>query len=102
MTYELANELITAKFPALPVHPDNPNVFQATRDALFYKYPTLSELIEACREKFKRLVYDPAELREAGMTWFACSTKESGHKETGGQTPEEAVANLWLALNKKN
>lgn len=59
-------------------------------------YPTLSELIEAC-----------------GPAYFCLSRRdhiwkaEHPHKElrllveSSGLTPEEAVARLWLALNKK-
>lgn len=66
--------------------------------------PTLEELIEACGEKFKRLE------RVDGGQWFAY-TFDLNHEHLDsfqgnnfqiGNTPGEAVANLWLELNKKS
>lgn len=61
--------------------------------------PTLSELIEACGE-FNELV-------NLGDKWIAYGggkdtvrNVEQWHAFGEGSTPEEAVANLWLALNK--
>jgi hypothetical protein len=56
-----------------------------------YYCPTLSELIGACRGRFSRLFVMKA-------IWFA----ESDRPElvATGETPEEAVAKLWLALNE--
>lgn len=57
--------------------------------------PTLSELIETCGKGFKFL----ERLRkpdEEGSFWA-----ESDNIGICGETPEEAVANLWLELNKK-
>ena len=60
--------------------------------------PTLDELIEACGEGFTALVnvYDDV--------WFAGELDVGDSFKRGygeGKTPEEAVAKLWLALNKK-
>lgn len=57
--------------------------------------PTLSELIEAC-EHFRLLE------KEIGY-WRACGWKIDlkDSIEEHGSTPEIAVANLWLELNKK-
>lgn len=54
--------------------------------------PSLSELIEACGEKFSNLRNDEGR-------WIATASGVS-YGQTGS-TPEEAVANLWLALNEK-
>jgi len=56
-----------------------------------YYCPTLSDLIGACGGRFSRLFVMKA-------IWFA----ESDRPElvARGETPEEAVARLWLALNK--
>lgn len=96
MTYELAQKLKDAGFPLFKGHE--------------YAYlPTLTELIEACGEEFGTLelcscmpaphdhacIWDarPKDDRIAG---------EYVDKWTGrGDTPEEAVANLWLALNSR-
>jgi len=57
-----------------------------------YYCPTLSDLIGACRGRFSRLFVMKA-------IWFA----ESDQPElvAMGETPEEAVARLWLALNSR-
>lgn len=82
MTYELALELKKAGFPQ---DPDRPAEDWITM-------PTLSELIEACGDRFDNLrrIYDGS---------FAAES--IGKEPQGGDTPEEAVANLWLLLNKK-
>lgn len=54
------------------------------------RFPTLSELIEACGDKFNTL-------ERIRTSW----TAQGGGEEGYGGTPEEAVSNLWLALNKK-
>ena len=66
-------------------------------DGNIYYIPTLSDLIEACGEGFTALVnvYDDV--------WFAgeLDVEDSFKRGYGeGKTPEEAVAKLWLALNK--
>jgi len=55
---------------------------------------TLSELIEACGDEFKRLdnLHD--------MNLFIAYSVDSIGKRGEGITPEEAVANLWLELIK--
>jgi len=55
--------------------------------------PTLSELIEACGDGFGKL-----EKHRPNIGWGAYA--DNGIDEFG-LTPEEAVARLWLALNKK-
>ena len=56
-------------------------------------YPSLDELIEACGKEFealgKSIISDK---------WIAYNRRD-GHSV--GKTPSEAVANLWLELNKK-
>lgn len=117
MTYELAKKLEDAGFPK-----DEENgrvVFDSNSLKLSTDYgagmegncaylPILSELIEACGDrtimlwgcKHKWYVQAQTELEN-----FTHSDLFSGKDiiEAGaeGSTPEEAVANLWLALNKK-
>jgi hypothetical protein len=61
-------------------------------------FPTLLELIEACGERFKGLWRTPE------GQWKALSTYESDVQgvaqvyELFGTCPDEAVADLWLAL----
>jgi hypothetical protein len=55
--------------------------------------PTLSELIAACGEKFSSLILDCGKWR--------CTASEYEGYDDLYSTPSEAVAHLWLALNKK-
>lgn len=83
MNYELAKELRLNGFP-------NSGFWKL--ESLNPKHPTLSELIEACGEDFYDLV-------RFSDRWQARSPM-LGNSNIG-ETPEEAVARLWLALNKK-
>lgn len=60
----------------------------------FYE-PTLEELIGACGDKFYSLE------RHRNDDWSAWAKAAVLLDQIGGKTPSEAVANLWLALNKK-
>lgn len=67
----------------------------------WYRVPTLSELIEACGTSLQKL--ERAGTDFGGPCWAASALEgdsANGRYQTG-QTPEEAVANLWLALNAK-
>jgi hypothetical protein len=55
--------------------------------------PTLSELIVACGESFSSLIL------ESGK-WRCTASAYDGYDHLYS-TPSEAVAHLWLALNKK-
>ncbi len=52
--------------------------------------PTLHELIKMCGDEFMSLEYGRS-------GWFAVALPTN---MISGKTPEEAVANLWLELNK--
>ena len=84
MNYELAKELKDAGFPQ-----DGIGQFIDVKLAS----PTLSELIEACGgESIIVLTIGKAYTTALhGATGFICNDS----------TPEEAIARLWLALNKK-
>lgn len=113
MNYELAKKLKNAGFPYTEktyqvVYP--PGVIQKPGsyigagmseviDQGQVRIPTLSELIEACGLEFKLLEYDPIQI-DLDLRWMALPNPTSTHGEYGS-TPEEAVANLYLALNKK-
>lgn len=106
MNYELAKQLKEAGFPQPNANnSDGLNGYKGTShqgkwltiingywfiDGVYI--PTLSELIEACGDEFAYLKrYWPSKIWEAGCDTF----------EQQDSSPEEAVANLWLALNKK-
>jgi hypothetical protein len=57
--------------------------------------PTLTELIEACGGRFESLCLS----KISGSMWFAFSNAD---EEAKGSTSSEAVARLWLALNKSD
>lgn len=87
----------------------------------FLVAPTLSELIEACGDRFVSVGndrahelwhlggrdYTPEEQREGKNMWRAYAYWGDRGHEIGttvdgyGNTAEEAVINLWLELNKK-
>lgn len=91
MNYELAKKLKDAGFP---------QKYEEKNDngALPYT-PTLSELIEACGYEFGGLIQYHKEHKTD--YWEAYSYQGMESKTVRGDTPEEAVANLWLELNKK-
>jgi hypothetical protein len=55
--------------------------------------PTLYELIAACGDKFSTLILD-------GGKWRCTASGYEGYDDLYS-TPTEAVARLWMALNKK-
>jgi hypothetical protein len=94
--YELAKQLDEAGFPQ-----GGKGDWLSDPDALIARdrvyAPTLEELIEACGAQFEELqqTHTP---NESGDTWLAgCSHP---HNAWYGKTPTEAVARLWLALQK--
>ncbi len=69
----------------------------------FVPLPTLSELIEACENS----LFGLSRMKNGTRTKWYClynySLFDSSIRETPEYTtPEEAVANLWLELNKNN
>lgn len=120
ITYELAKELKDAGFPT-------PSTGQIITDAdmargwhfksipndpgEWYYEPSLSELIEVCGEDFDRLEHEKdsaflqgEHIKRNRFRADGYVQVEKNHWSTMsylGSTPEEAVAKLWLALNKK-
>jgi len=95
MTYETAKKLKDAGFP-MEYELDNFSDFDKYKAWIDID---LSELIEACGDKFDAL----GKCKDDGMSrivdgWIAV---DEDNKRRWGKTPEEAVAKLWLALNKK-
>ena len=100
MNYELAKELKDAGFPmikALPHSHEFTGVWGGPdTGGTYYQYPTLSELIEACGSNFQSLYSPTAGVGDSG--WYAHAFfKKQGY----GANPTEAVARLWLAMNRK-
>ncbi len=87
MNYELAKQLKDAGFPQKDICGHCGTKFHTDT------FPTLFELIEACGDRFQRLSRMDYGFRAVGMkdSVIFCDNN----------TPEEAVAKLWLELNKK-
>ena len=107
MNYELAKKLKDAGFQFnsyVPVLANdiNGNPIEIEENVVD-RFPTLSELIEACGEEFKHLGRFEQEISNSSPShytvWYVV-----GHTipKVEAKTPKEAVANLWLRLNKKN
>ena len=88
MNYELAKQLKDSGFRVTV------NCIQGPPpDYETVSVPTLSELIEACGDRLQALV----QLDNPVMKW----TAEYEHGVFHGDTPDVAIAKLWLELNKK-
>lgn len=93
MEYKLARELKDAGFPQ--VTPNGRLITLGANHPSVNK-PTLEELIEACKE-----VNLTVHRRGGEKKCFASVHKEGFYEVYfSGETPTEAVAKLWLALNK--
>ncbi len=101
MDYELCKELEEAGFP------QKGSGFIKLKNAEsfgdFVYFPTLSELIAACGHRFESLT----QMRHVDENnyWIAeaLACEQCGWENyyvTRGITPEEAVAKLWLELNR--
>lgn len=94
ITYELAERLEKAGFKS--------NGWWGNDNGKKFLFcpPSLSELIEACGENFGSL-----ERCGDSRDWMASEAWGNGLEcakyYIHGETPEEAVANLWLFLNQK-
>lgn len=118
MNYEIAKELKVAGFPqkideykwhyTSMAGEEKPrrNWGRITNHGANTDEPTLSELIEACGEMF--VLHSPNSLdvneeyyQHSNKVWTAYSQRKEKRNKEEGLTPEEAVAKLWLALNKK-
>jgi len=94
MKYKLAKQLKEAGFPQVDIS-SLPQERYWSKEEVCY-IPTLSELIEACGDEFRNLTKD----NEIWSTNFIQGS-EYDYGETEGKTPEEAVAKLYIKLNKK-
>lgn len=113
MKYELCKELKGAGFPQIgrgtyiyedgSTFPDFETLKHTNQLDLVAYIPTLSELIEACCGRLEDLMQmrhsEPNKWVASAYSCDECGWEDS-HVESGA-TPEEAVARLWLALNRK-
>jgi len=107
MNYELAKALKDAGYPQKSagdrINPkgylEYSGCWDDSNEDDYITLPTLSELIEACGEGIARL-WRVDESYDKGKTKW-CATGKNDFLDGLGTTPEEAVANLWLALNKQ-
>jgi len=102
--YELAKELKDVGFP----QKGKGETFQlnwaetTTASGNTAYIPTLSELIEACGEGFTKLLRCRViQIDTEGVTYMFRAIDFNGLSTELYRTPEEAVARLCLALNKK-
>lgn len=94
MDYEFAKKLKDAEFPHSFHSFEGIKCANCDAECL----PTLSELIEACGDNFRSLIYQ----KNHDNKYQANAYEGFGKNNWAyGQTPEEAVANLWLALNQE-
>ena len=118
ISYQIAKDLSEAGFPNMRVlkkgdklvDPDG-KIHSAMRDVVesrydWFRLPTLSELIEACGFGFDGVTVVERFHASKDRVWKAqANTTLWDIKDEAtsavGSTPEEAVARLWLALNKK-
>jgi hypothetical protein len=101
MNYELARQLKDAGFPAKTCVFCNEMGDGRVSDATWHK-PTLTELIEGSGDKLDILERTRGGFRQIG-SWVARTLKLGPLAGAFyGDTPEEAVARLWLALRGKD
>lgn len=117
MNYELAKKLKDAGFPQRVTYSTEYTGAKAyTSDgeliefddgfwrngSPIYYVPTLSELIDVCGEDFRMLLLHTQYKKKLSEPWETIPNKKRRPEIKGckGKTPEEAVANLWLVLNK--
>jgi hypothetical protein len=106
MNYTLAKELKEAGFPQEERHAGNAYQWDAqeiTDDGKEHVYyPTLEELIEACGYSFKSIQRHKTKVSPEGDEWCVVFRQCKGKfRKVWGKTAIEAVAKLWLAINKK-
>lgn len=93
MNYELAKKLKDAGFPQKPEPAIQQQIGAMFTESCYL--PPLSELIKACGDAFDSL----GRGRPFNEEWYAFSEGEATVcKTASGETPEIAVANLWLSL----
>lgn len=100
ISYELAKKLKDAEFPFKYINDPRTQIANTQfEDGTCAIFPTLSELIEACGEQFHTL----ARRRQIDnkLKWYASSFVDKYDVALVADSPEEAIANLWLTLHNK-
>ncbi len=92
INYKLAKQLKDAGFPQKEF--GEPCAEHYHKQGEMCYIPTLSELIDACGDDFRSLDYD-WDYRE----WYAKGS--NGGIVRGEESPDIAVAKLWLKLNEQ-
>ena len=111
MNYKLAKQLKDAGFPQrskggfMSAYDKEKGITSCIVEkgaelAFHYKIPTLSELIEACGDGFVALTHFDTLNPSAWKAEQHIKGVNFGILEEQGKTSEEAVAKLWLTLNK--
>jgi hypothetical protein len=103
MDYSLAKELKDAGFPQ---DGKDCKAYSDINDSTLVErivHPTLPELIEACPKQLGTATFVLGSANQ-GQAWVACyfdfRVNRCAELNETGQTPEEAVARLWLALRR--
>lgn len=96
MDYELCKKLKEAGFQQ-KINPEAPPWFNKFMEETVINTPTLSELIEACGDGLQEL---SRAVHSAWGTNPRHTDCDAFDYQTEGETPSEAVANLWLELQK--
>lgn len=105
--YKLAKDLKDAGFPQERDEAEGYLMQRLEGAKLTFVYkPSLSELIEECGDRVQDFRLERRFVGGSnGVLWVALieETKDGGvtAHNAHGKTPEEAVANLYLALNRK-
>lgn len=98
--YSLAKQLKDAGFPQIKAYGQYLPDTESGRIDVAYA-PSLSELIEACGKDFNCLVHTTNGGVDSDKEFWSAGVDAISINWSNGHTPEEAVAKLWLALNKK-
>jgi hypothetical protein len=100
LTYKKCVKLAKAGYPQHErAGIGNGDVFITGNCGLLY-CPSLSELIEACGGEMRTLYYHFGEWVASNSDCLEQGWEYSQGMECIGETPDEAVADLWLILNE--
>jgi hypothetical protein len=107
MDYEIAKKLLDAGFTMKKAIKGSQFIWGGEdTHGTYYEYPDLTDLIEALNiddDTLFSLSTEPKSIsNKRPERWLAAFGNKSFFLlNCFGDTPEEAVANLWLAINKK-